>query len=453
MNKEIELKNYLNKLFNEYEARTRKSKELFEKAYKYLPGGVDYSIRFFKPYPLFIVKGDGPYVWDVDGNQYIDLWMGHGVNILGHKPDFVLENVDKIERNGINLGFENPYVVEYAEFLVKTLPHIEQFKFCNTGTEANMYALRLARAFTKRNYIIKIEGGWHGGLDQLHYGVYPPFNELDSLGIPRDYVKYTLLAPFNELDVVEKYLRKYDVACILLEPVPGAGGCIEPSIEYLNGLRKLTNEYGALLVFDEVITGFRLSYGGAQEYFNIRADLVIYGKILGGGYPGAGGFAGSREIMEYLDQVKRPHSRDRCSVSGTFIGNTVTIIAGYTLIKYLYENRDKYESFNKLWRETAMKLDSICEHYDRLCWITNVGNLTGIHFTENKPLNVNQAYLKRWSNIVYDVAHVYFRLNNILYMTPHMIHFLPSMIHNREHCDRIINTFEKLINELRNLIK
>lgn len=453
MSAEIALKKYLEELYGAYISMTKKSREYFERARDYLPGGVSYSIRYFEPHPLVVQRGKGPYVWDVDGNRYVDFWMGHGVNILGHSPDFLREAISEAVERGVQLGFETPYAIEFAEFLVRTLPGVEKIRFCNTGTESNMYALRLARACTGRKYVVKIEGGWHGGLDQLHVGVHPPFNAPDTLGLPEEYVKYTLLAPFNDLNAIERLLREHDVAAVLVEPVLGAGGCIEPLDGYLEGLRKLTEEHGSLLVFDEVITGFRLAYGGAQEYFGVRADIVVYGKIIGGGLPGAGGFGGRSECMEYLDQVRRPSSRERSGHGGTFVGNSLSMIAGYALVKFLHEHRGQYASFNDLWRRASKELDRVCEEHDRLCWVTGTGNLVGVHFTRSRPTNVRQAYLDRWSSAVYDVVHAYMRVNGILYMTPHMFHLLPSMAHSREHVEELVRKFEEAIERVHKLVR
>jgi glutamate-1-semialdehyde 2,1-aminomutase (EC 5.4.3.8) len=252
-----------------------------------------------------VTRAKGVNVWDVDGNQYVDYWMGHGAHIMGHSPDFVVKAVNEAALNGTHLGYPNTLEVEYAELLTKVIPNAEMVRFSNSGTEANMYAVRLARAYTGRKYIVKVEGGWHGGYDALHVGVNPPFEGPESLGLPEEYIKYTLVVPYNDLNALERALSSHDVAAVIIEPVPGSGGCIEPQPNYLRGVRELTMRYGSLLIFDEVITGFRLALGGGQEYFNVKADIVTLGKIIGGGYPGAGAIASTSEIMELLNQVKR----------------------------------------------------------------------------------------------------------------------------------------------------
>jgi len=432
-----------------YEDMTSKSRELFERASRFIPGGVVYHIRFFHPYPIYVIKAKETYVWDVDGNKYEDYWMGHGTHILGHSPDFVIDKVYEVSRYGTHFGFENIYAIEYAELLTKIIPNCDMVKSTNSGTEANMYAIRLARTYTKRRYIVKIKGGWHGGLDQLHTGVSPPFTGPESAGLPEDLIRYTISISYNDLDELERVLKSYDVAAVIIEPVPGAGGCIEPVEGYLKGVRELVDRYGSLLIFDEVITGFRLSLGGAQEYFNVKADIVTLGKIIGGGMPGAGAFCGKGEIMSLLNHIKYPDPRNRSFHGGTFTGNPITIVAGFTLVNYLNRNKEMYTSFNGMWSNIAKEMDKICEEYNRLCWITNVGNMLGIHFTKSKPRNIEEAYYLRYSSKIYEALHLYMRINKILYLSEKMPHLMPSMIHSRDQAKRFVDIFTKFLYELK----
>uniref|UniRef100_A0A7C5TF07 Aspartate aminotransferase family protein n=1 Tax=Ignisphaera aggregans TaxID=334771 RepID=A0A7C5TF07_9CREN len=432
-----------------YEDMTSKSRELFERAGRFIPGGVVYHIRFFHPYPIYVIKAKETYVWDVDGNKYEDYWMGHGTHILGHSPDFVIDKVYEVSRYGTHFGFENIYAIEYAELLTKIIPNCNMVKFTNSGTEANMYAIRLARTYTKRRYIVKIKGGWHGGLDQLHTGVSPPFIGPESAGLPEDLIKYTISISYNDLNELERVLKSYDVAAVIMEPVPGAGGCIEPIEGYLKGVRELVDRYGSLLIFDEVITGFRLSLGGAQEYFNVKADIITLGKIIGGGMPGAGALCGKEEIMSLLNHIKYPDPRNRSFHGGTFTGNPITIVAGFTLINYLNRNKEMYTSFNRMWSNIAKEMDKVCEEYNRLCWITNVGNMLGIHFTKSKPRNIEEAYYLRYSNKIYEAFHLYMRINKILYLSEKMPHLMPSMIHSENQAKRFVDVFKEFLYELK----
>ncbi len=423
---------------------TRGSSKLFERARKVLPGGVTYHIRFLNPYPPFIVGGKGTKVWDVDGNEYVDFWMGHGAHVLGHSPDFVIDAVNEASRKGTHLGYENPYALEYAEFLTKILPNVELLKFCVSGTEANMYVIRLARAYTKRVHVVKVEGGWHGGYDSLHTAVNLQGGP-ESAGLPDDFIKYTHSVPFNDLDSVENILKKYPVAAVLLEPLVGGGGCLKPFDDYLRGLRQLTHQYGALLIFDEVISGFRLALGGAQEYFNIGSDLAVYGKVIGGGYPGAGGFGGKAEFMELLDQIKYPDQRLRSYHGGTFVGNTVTVVAGHTLIKYLAEHRSIYELANSMWDWASNELEKICREYGELCWVTGAGTMRGVHFTKVRPKNCREVKELRWSKSVEKAFNLYARINNVLYMSEKFFHLYPALNQEREEVEHLLKVFSEFM--------
>ena len=432
-----------------YARRTPGSRRLYEEARKRLPGGVTYHIRWFRPYPVFIERGEGKYVWDVDGNRYTDYWMGHGALFLGHRPRVVEEALREALGKGTHLGYENPYAVEYAELLTRVVPGIEAVRFANSGTEANMYAIRLARAYTGNRYIIKFEGGWHGGYDALHTGVTPPFRGPESKGLVEDCLKYTLVAPYNDLDSVEKLLRSHDVAAIIVEPVLGAGGAIPARREFLRGLRELSDKYGSLLIFDEVITGFRLALGGAQEYYGVRADIVVLGKIVGGGVAGAGVFAARSEIMRLLDHTEIANPRERSFHGGTFSGNTLTILAGYATVKYLAEHRDVYEKANTLWRWVREEIDERCSEYNNSCWSTGEGTIVGIHFTKERPWSTRDALEKRWSNKVYEALHAYMRTKNILYVSEHMAHLLPSIEHNRDDAREFLEAFTEFLEELK----
>lgn len=436
------LSSLISELESEYAKRTAKSRELFEKSKKFMPGGVTYAIRYFRPYPVYVKKAEGTRVWDVDGNEYVDYWMGHGTHILGHAPKFVLDAVAEAMRSGTHLGYENPYAVEYSELLTRVVPGLEMVRFTNSGTEANMYTLRLVRAFTRRKYVIKIEGGWHGGYDALHTAVSPPFVGPESAGLPDEYLRYTLSAPYNDPEAVEELLKRHPVAAVIVEPVLGAGGCIEPVGGYLKDLRELTLKYGSLLVFDEVITGFRLAPGGGQEYFGVRADLVVMGKVIGGGFPGAGAFGGRAEIMELLDHLRIPDPRSRAFHGGTFVGNPVNMVAGYTLVKHLTENRSLYDTANGIWEEFRRSVDRVCEEYGRICWATGTGTMTGIHFTKLRPRNAREVYELRWSKLMEFAYHLYSRLSGVLYISEKLVHLLPSLLHSRREVELFARTLE-----------
>lgn len=429
-----------------YVEKTRKSRELFERAKRVLPAGVTYAIRFMRPHPLYIERAEGTRVWDVDGNEYVDFWMGHGAHILGHAPkvvvDAVVEALSKSPRSW-HLGYENPYAVLWAE-LISKVAGVDMVRHCMSGTEANMYALRVARTFTKRKYVIKVEGGWHGGLDQLHVGV-SNFGKQESAGLPEEFIRYTLTVPYNDLEAVETLLKKHSVAAVLIEPVTGVGGCLPADKDYLKGLKELTERYGSLLIFDEVLTGFRLAPGGAQEHFNVKADLTVYGKIVGGGFPGSGAIGGRAEVMELFDHLKYSDPATRAFHGGTFTGNPINMIAGYALIKYLSEHRGLYEESNNLWENFRREVDKACREFGDVCWSVGTGSMSGIHFTRVRPRNVREVYELRWSEDIVYAHHLYMRLNGILYMSEKNIHFLPALTHSSNDVKKLLESFVEFL--------
>jgi len=434
-----------------YVERTRGSWELWERARKVLPGGVTYAIRYLTPHPIFIRRGKGTKVWDVDGNEYTDFWEGHGTHLLGHLPQVVVDAVEEALRDrGSHLGYENPYAVEYAELLSKVLPGVEMLRFSNSATEANMYAVRLARAYTKKKVVVKMEGGWHGGVDSLHVATSsPPFSKPDSAGIPEEFLKYTIAVPYNDPEALERVLKRSEAAAVLIEPVIGGGGCIGPEAGYLKEVRDLTFRYGALLIFDETITGFRLMPGGGQEYFGIEADLNVYGKAIGGGMPGAGGIGGKAEIMELMDHIKHPERDKRSFHGGTFVGNPIVMSAGMAFIGYLSSHREIYENANAAWRELRERLERLCLSYGVECYSTGEGTMTGVHFTHRKPKNTGEAYELRWSRGKAERAlNLMARNSGVLYLGESMAHLLPALIHSREELESFSNVLEKMLSEI-----
>jgi len=428
----------LRKLEVEYTAKTKKSRELYEKSIKFTPGGVTYALRYMTPYPLYIERAQGTRLYDVDGNEYIDFWMGHGSQILGHLHPVVVEAVKSTLRVGFHLGLEHPYATEYAELLSKIVPGVEMVRFTNSGTEANMYAVRLARAYTRRKYIVKVEGGWHGGYDALHKAVTYPYTKPESSGLLEEITAYTITVPFNDLNALENVLKKYEVAAFIVEPVMGAGGCIEPAPGYLREVKRLTEQYGALLVFDEVITGFRLAPGGAQEYFDVRADIVVFGKALSGGVGSIGAVASRSEVMELMDHLKYPDSSTRVFHGGTYVANALSIITGYVTVKYLHENRHLYEEANKLGEEFRRRVQRACDESKITCWTTGTASLSGLHFTTKRPRSAREAYEARWSKLIERALHLYSRVHGVVYMSERMPHYLPSLIHSSEDVERLI---------------
>jgi len=366
---------------DEYVSKTPTSRVLYGRAKKVLPAGVSYGIRYFEPYPFFTAKARGSKLYDVDGNKYVDFWLGHAALILGHSPKEVVKAVKKQLENGTHYGTSHEMEIALAEQVVKMVPSVEMVRFTNSGTEANMYATRLARAFTGRDMIAKFEGGWHGGYDALHVGVKQPFDLPESAGLTRGALQDTVLLPFNDLEGVEKRLRNKQPACIVIEPVLGAGGAVPAEKEFLKGLRELCDRNDILLIFDEVITGFRLAPGGGQQFYGVKPDITVLGKILGGGFP-VGAFCGSKKIMERINNVayERPHYSFH---GGTFAGNPMTMVAGLTTLKIL-EDGVVTSRLNRLGDEIRQTLGQIFEKHNVDAQVIGLGSLFNVHFTKER---------------------------------------------------------------------
>jgi glutamate-1-semialdehyde 2,1-aminomutase len=375
-------------MFDSYTSKTRKSKELYERAKSVLPAGVSYAIRHFKPYPFYTARAKGSKLFDVDGNEYVDFWLGHTALILGHSPSAVVEAVKKQLENGTHYGTSHELEIKLAEQIVKIVASAEMVRFTNSGTEANMYATRLARAYTGRTKIAKFEGGWHGGYDALHTSVKFPFNIPESAGLTVGALQDTIVLPFNDLEGVSERLKNKEVASIAIEPVLGAGGGIPAEKDFLKGLRELCNERGILLIFDEVITGFRLAPGGGQQYYGVTPDITVFGKILGGGFP-IGAFCGRREIMERIDALvyRRPYYSFH---GGTFAANPISMTAGLATLKVL-EDGQLINELNNVGGKIREKLKEIFEATEVEVQVTGAGSLFNTHFTKEEVKDARAA--------------------------------------------------------------
>ena len=423
---------------SDYGKRTRKSKELFERASKVLPAGVSYGIRALPPYPFYVDHAKGVEVYDVDGNVYTDYWVGHGALILGHAPDPVIEAVDKQLPQGTHFGFSHVHEIELAERIVKYVPSAEMVRYTSSGTEANMYGTRLARAYTNRNAMLKIEGGWHGGYDSLHAYVSRPYGRLESAGLNSKTIEDTYAVPFNNPEAARKASKEHKLACIIVEPVMGAAGFIPPEPGYLEGLRELCDETDALLIFDEVITGFRLGMGGAQQYYGVTPDLTIMGKVIGGGFP-VGAFCGPEDIMELIDQNKYPEPERRSAHGGTFTGNPITMVAGCATIDTLKDGTI-HKNINRLGDKMRSGLQDIFDGSKYPAVVTGVGSTFGIHFKKDEPKNAGDTAK---NNL--EMTRAYFRYmleQNIIYLSPTVSHSWISSPHTDQDVEKYLSTTE-----------
>jgi glutamate-1-semialdehyde 2,1-aminomutase len=328
--------------------KQKKSKELFKKAKRLMPGGVNSPVRAFKAVggtPLFIKSAKGSKIYDVDGNEYIDYVLSWGPLILGHAHPRVVNALKKAVERGTSYGAPTRLEIELAQMIRKAYPSMEIVRMVNSGTEATMSAIRVARGFTGRNKVIKFEGCYHGHADGLLVRAGSgamTFGVPDSPGVPRDYAKNTITLPFNDLKLLEKIIKKNakNIACVILEPVVGNIGCVLPRPGFLEGIRRLTRRYGIVLIFDEVMTGFRVSYGGAQKAYGIKPDMTCLGKVIGGGLP-VGAYGGKKEIMKMVAPEGPVYQ------AGTLSGNPLAMTAGIETLKIL----SKPDTYRKLLRK------------------------------------------------------------------------------------------------------
>lgn len=313
-----------------------KSQALFAEALNYIPGGVNSPVRAFRAVggqPFFVNKAAGAHIWDVDGNDYVDYVGTWGPAILGHAHPRIIKAVQSAAENGTSFGIPNPFEVTMAKLICSLVPSVKKVRMCNSGTEATMSAIRLARGFTRRDKIIKFDGCYHGHADSLLVRAGSgalTFGHPDSAGVPAAFTQHTIVLPYNDVETVKAAFaaNKGQIAGIIIEPVPGNAGLYLPLPGYLEALREITQAEGALLIFDEVMTGFRLAKGGAQERFSITPDLSCFGKVIGGGLP-VGAFGGRAEIMDYLAPLGPVYQ------AGTLSGNPVAMAAGIAALEEL----------------------------------------------------------------------------------------------------------------------
>lgn len=365
----------------------KRSEQLFEQAQKYIPGGVNSPVRSFRAVqgtPPFITRGQGCRIWDADGNEYIDYVCSWGPLVLGHTPPVLVAAVQKAAENGTSFGAPTEGEVELAQIICDALPSVDSIRLVSSGTEACMSAIRMARAYTGRNKIIKFSGCYHGHADGLlvkagsgamTHGI------PTSAGVPESYAQETLVADYNDLVSVRQLFDAYpnDIAGIIVEPVAGNMGVVPPADGFLSGLRQLTLENGATLIFDEVITGFRLAYGGAQNIFGITPDITCLGKIIGGGLP-VGAYGGRREIMEQVAPLGPMYQ------AGTLSGNPLAVTAGITTLKEL-QKPGTYEYLDSLAQRFTDGMSQVFKHLEVSSSINRVKSMFTGFFTDG-PVNL-----------------------------------------------------------------
>ena len=429
------------KLINE------RSKKLFEEAKKVIPGGVNSPVRAFKSVggnPIFIKEAKGAYLYDEDGNKYIDYISSWGPMIIGHAHPEIINAVENQSRKGTSYGIPTELETKMAELVVSLAPNVDKIRFVNSGTEACMSAIRLARGYTKRDKIIKFSGCYHGHSDsfliQAGSGA-STFGVPNSPGVTKATASDTLLASFNDIGQVKDLFKEYknEIAAVIVEPIAGNMGCVLPESDFILELRKLCDQHNTVLVFDEVMTGFRLGLGGAQEILGVDADLVTYGKVIGGGLP-FGAFGGREDIMNFLAPDGPVYQ------AGTLSGNPIAMSAGYAMLNYLKNNTSIYESLDSKTIYLREGLESVLKTNKLPFHINSIGSMISLHFTNSHVVNFETA---QQGDNKYFKNYFHGMLANGVYLPPsaYESYFLNDAITFSD-IDDTIKSFEKIASKI-----
>lgn len=422
-----------------------KSIEAFKEAKELLPGGVNSPVRAFKSVnmdPIFMERGKGSKIYDIDGNEYIDYVLSWGPLILGHTNDKVVEGIKKIAELGTSFGAPTVVENELAQLVIDRVPSIEMVRMVSSGTEATMSALRLARGYTGRNKILKFEGCYHGHGDSLLIKAGSGVATLglpDSPGVPEGVAKNTITVPYNDLESVRYAFEQFgdDIAGVIVEPVAGNMGVVPPVPGFLEGLREITTQYGTVLIFDEVMTGFRVGYNCAQGYYNVTPDLTCLGKVIGGGLP-VGAYGGKREIMEQIAPSGPIYQ------AGTLSGNPLAMTAGLETLKQL--TPDTYKEFERKADILEAGLKAAAEKYGVPHTINRAGSMIGIFFTNENVINYEIA---KTSNLEFFASYYREMANEGVFLPPSQFEGLfLSTAHTDEDLQKTIEAAEKAFSRL-----
>ena len=439
--------------FDDYRKKTPLSESLFKRAKEVMPGGISHNVHYFPPYPFFLKGAKGSKIWDVDGNEYVDLWMGHYTHILGHHSEIIVEAIERQLKEGIHWGIVFEKQVEWAELIRELIPCAEMVRFCCSGTESTMYVVRLARAFTGKKTILKIAGGWHGANSDLTFAIKMPYEITESLGLWPELQQYTKVIPFNDisgsLEIIHQ--NKNDLAGIILEPVVGEGGFVPATEEYLKMLRSETERLGALLIFDEVISGFRVSLGGAQKRFGIIPDLTTLGKIMGGGLP-VGAVVGKREILEKTSPERKVNKGEGIMIGGgTFSSHPLTVAAGLAMLQYLKDYEDEvYPLLDTRGKKVREGVHKSLHREGINAIVTGIGSLFQTHFPLREKVILNSPHsIHQFTDT--EKRESEFRIR-MLTKGVHMMHGggALSMAHSDEDIEKIIEATREVAQEMAN---
>lgn len=423
-----------------------KSKQAFTKAKDLMPGGVNSPVRAFKSVdmdPIFMERGKGSKIYDIDGNEYIDYVLSWGPLILGHANDRVVESIKKVAETGTSFGASTVIENELAQLVIDRVPSVEMIRMVSSGTEATMSALRVARGYTSRNKILKFEGCYHGHGDSLLIKAGSGVATLglpDSPGVPEGTAKNTITVPYNDLAAVKYAFEQFgeDIACIIVEPVAGNMGLVPPQPGFLEGLREVTTQYGALLIFDEVMTGFRVGYNCAQGYYGVTPDMTCLGKVIGGGLP-VGAFGGKREIMERVAPSGTIYQ------AGTLSGNPLAMTAGLETLSQL--TPDVYTEFQRKGDMLEKGISAAAAKYDIPHTFNRAGSMIGLFFTNEEVINYEGA---KTSDLAFFGTYYREMAEQGIYLPPSQFEGLfLSTAHTDEDIEKTIAAAEKAFSKLR----
>ena len=370
-----------------YKKKTSTSAKIFAKSSKLHINGVSHNIRFFEPYPFVVKSSLGKNLVDVDNNKYTDYWMGHWSLILGHGQKNVKDAIKKQIEKSWMYGTVNEQTIKLSELISKAIPVAEKIRYVTSGTEATMYAVRLARSVTGKKIIAKIDGGWHGYTSDLLKSVNWPFKELESSGVVNE--EKIISIPYNDLENSLKILKKHskNLAGVIIEPVLGGGGCIPATKEYLKGIEEFVQKNKSLFILDEIVTGFRFRYGCLYPSMKLDPDIVTLGKIAGGGMP-IGIICGKKEIMNYADTTGKKKSQRSYIGGGTFSANPVSMMSGYATLNYLKTKKSTYEKINSLGEYARKELEKV---FDGRVKVSGRGSLFMTHFLKNGVTKIENS--------------------------------------------------------------
>jgi len=429
-------------VISEYKKNTRNSAKLFSKSLKLHVNGVSHNIRFYEPYPFVVKKSLGKNLIDVDNNRFTDYWMGHWSLILGHGPKKVKDSLKKQIEKGWMYGTVNEQTIQLSEIISKAVPVAEKIRYVTSGTEATMYAVRLARSVTRRKIIAKVDGGWHGYTSDLLKSVNWPFSESESSGIVNE--EKIISIPYNNLEESLRILKKYskDLACVIIEPVLGGGGCIPANPEYLKGIQEFLHKNKSLFILDEIVTGFRFRFGCLYPTMKLDPDIVTLGKIVGGGMA-IGVICGKKEIMQFADTTGKKKSERSYVGGGTFSANPASMIAGVATLSELKSKKSIYSKINGLGYLARRELGKI---FGDKVIITGKGSLFMTHFVTNGITEItNSSQVAKCNSALLQKYHVKMIAQNGIFFLPGKLGAI-SEAHSKNDIKNLVDASKDFLN-------